>query len=372
MATPQFDFFPRDFLASTIGWPAAAKGHYITLLSVQWEQGGLPGDPSRVDGISPGVVRDWPEFGEKFPICEDGKRRNPRLERERVYRETKSAAGKAGARAKWGSDGKPDGKPMADGMAKPMANGMAKRCPPSPSPSPSPSLCPEEFTNTAGAGDEFRKPGWAAVEWEAFAATWNATKRAAPWVPLSPPGGWVDAAASPGWLELARQAVERLPRCEFFQTPLAVTKFLEPGWVDRILAGEFDNAKAAPRYGKPAPAGPMTLDEKLSVDRREARTRKTWRAPPDGCPEDLAGRFFNQMLSQHEYDQNRTESLRIHRQRLQDCASRLAAESSEKSTTETNGRPGANAEAGETDDESLEREDFDPIRDGWVGKDGRP
>jgi hypothetical protein len=260
---------------------------------------------------------------------------------------------------------------MADGMAKPMANGMAKRCPPSPSPSPSPSLCPEEFTNTAGAGDEFRKPGWAAVEWEAFAATWNATKRAAPWVPLSPPGGWVDAAASPGWLELARQAVERLPRCEFFQTPLAVTKFLEPGWVDRILAGEFDNAKAAPRYGKPAPAGPMTLDEKLSVDRREARTRKTWRAPPDGCPEDLAGRFFNQMLSQHEYDQNRTESLRIHRQRLQDCASRLAAESS-KSTTETNGRPGANAEAGETDDESLEREDFDPIRDGWVGKDGRP
>jgi hypothetical protein len=41
-------------------------------------------------------------------------------------------------------------------------------------------------------------------------------------------------------------------------------------------------------------------------------------------------------------------------------------------TQTSNARPVANAEAGETDDESEEREDFDPIRDGWVGKDGRP
>jgi hypothetical protein len=33
----------------------------------------------------------------------------------------------------------------------------------------------------------------------------------------------------------------RLPACEFFVDPLAVTKFF--GFVDRILAGEFDYEK---------------------------------------------------------------------------------------------------------------------------------
>jgi len=377
MATPQFDFFPRDFLAATIGWPASARGHYITLLCVQWEQGSLPSDLRRLEAISPGVSDDWEDLEEKFPAGEDGKRRNPRLERERAYREGKAEAGRAGARAKWGKDGKADGKTMAEPMANGMANGMAKRCPPSPSPAPSPVR--KEFTHTASAnaGDEFRKPGWAAVEWEAFAATWNATKRAAPWKPLTPPSGWVEAAASPGWVELARQAVERLPRCEFFQTPLAVTKFLEPGWVDRILAGEFDNAKAAPRYGKPAPAGPMSLDEKLEVDRRESRKRKTWRGPPAGCPEDLAGRFFNQMLSQDEFEENARAALQIHHQRLQEAATRPIGVGSVCSDSRTTiGRPGANAEvlesAHDDDNEAGTEWDQDPVRDGWIGSDGRP
>lgn len=55
------------------------------------------------------------------------------------------------------------------------------------------------------------------------------------------PDGWVDRAASPGWLAKAREAMARLPACEFFDTPLAVTRFFE--YVDRILAGEFDTAK---------------------------------------------------------------------------------------------------------------------------------
>jgi hypothetical protein len=69
------------------------------------------------------------------------------------------------------------------------------------------------------------------------------------------PAGWVDLAASPGWLERARQAMARLPACKFFENPLAVTKFFE--FVDRILAGEFDNAKKHRGFGqadeKPAP-----------------------------------------------------------------------------------------------------------------------
>jgi len=251
MATPQFDFFPRDFLASTIGWPASARGHYITLLSVQWEQGGLPADLRRLEAMSPGVSDDWSDLEVKFPVCEDGKRRNPRLEKERAYREGKAEAGRAGARAKWGSDGKPDGKrhgkTMAEPMANGMANGMANRCPPSPSPAPSPVPVRKELTHTPreaeSGGDEFRSPGWASVAFDEFVKSWNATKRAAPWKHMTPPHGWVDVAASPGWLDKAKSALAQLPNCRFFETPLALTKFLEVGWTDRILAGEFDNAR---------------------------------------------------------------------------------------------------------------------------------
>lgn len=55
------------------------------------------------------------------------------------------------------------------------------------------------------------------------------------------PDGWVDLAASPGWLDKAREALARLPTCEFFRDPVAVTRFF--AYVDRILAGEFDIAK---------------------------------------------------------------------------------------------------------------------------------
>jgi uncharacterized protein YdaU (DUF1376 family) len=367
-------FFGRDFLAATMGWPDAAVGAYIRLLIVQWEQGSIPADPEELAAIAHTVSAHWRRLEPKFPICDDGNRRNRRLEEHRAkadeLKSSRKAKAKRAAKARW------DAPSNAPSNARSIAQAMLQPCPPSPSPSPSlSSLRSErEFTHTAsaGAGDEFRKPGWAAVEWEAFAATWNATKRAAPWGPLTPPGGWVDAAASPGWLDLARQAVERLPRCEFFQTPLAVTKFLEPGWVDRILAGEFDNAKAA-RVGKAATAGPLSLDEKLAIDRRESRKRKTWKGPPAGCPEDLAGRFFNQMLSQDEFEENARQALRIHRQRLQEAATRPAEVGMvcpEPRTT--NGLPGANAEVLELAAESGETEYFDPVRDGLVGKDGRP
>lgn len=90
-------------------------------------------------------------------------------------------------------------------------------------------------------GGEFRKPGWAAQEWESFVAVWNKTQRAVPWTSLSPPLGWVDLAATPGWLARASEALARLPGCQWFDQPLAVTKFFEQ--LDRILAGEFDNPK---------------------------------------------------------------------------------------------------------------------------------
>ena len=119
--------------------------------------------------------------------------------------------------------------------------------------SDSDSFLEETHTHTGAAGDDFRQPGWAADEWAAFVTRWNVTERASPWQPLTPPGGWVDLAASPGWLERAKQAMARLPACEFFDRPLAVTKFFE--FVDRILAGEFDTAKQDARMKRQAVGG---------------------------------------------------------------------------------------------------------------------
>jgi hypothetical protein len=115
------------------------------------------------------------------------------------------------------------------------------------------------------AGDEFRKPGWAAEAWEVFVSQWNATERAAKWEPLTAPAGWVDHAATPGWLDRAQQAMARLPACKFFENPLAVTKFFE--FVDRILAGEFDNQ--ARRHGRQA-AAPDDAERKAALDRKAA------------------------------------------------------------------------------------------------------
>ena len=111
-----------------------------------------------------------------------------------------------------------------------------------------------EETHTLHSDDGgFRQPGWAAEEWDRFVAVWNATERATPWNHLTAPSSWVDHAAAPGWLGRAREALARLPSCQWFSDPLAVTRFFE--YVDRILAGEFDHAKHDARRKVRQPTG---------------------------------------------------------------------------------------------------------------------
>jgi uncharacterized protein YdaU (DUF1376 family) len=260
-------FFGRDFYASTAMWTAEEVGHYMRLLIIQWDAGSLPADLDRLELVSPGVGKVWDLLVEKFPLGEDGLRRNRRMEEHRIkaseLQAARSEAGRQGAEKRW-SDGKrianasqTDGKPMAKPLANSMANGMAKVSPPSPSPSPNTNSIPipkEENTHTHTAfGDDFRKPGWAVDEWARFVGLWNQTARAARWEPLIAPSAWVEYAASPGWQDRAYAALERLPGCEFFQTPLAVTKFFE--FVDRILAGEFDTAKQDGRRARQRTGG---------------------------------------------------------------------------------------------------------------------
>ena len=96
--------FGRDFFASTATWTAEEVGHYIRLLIIQWESGGLPAEPQRLELVSPGLGRVWGLLETKFPVWEDGLRRNQRLEehRERAaeLKEARAEAGRSGGLAR--------------------------------------------------------------------------------------------------------------------------------------------------------------------------------------------------------------------------------------------------------------------------------
>lgn len=285
-------FFGRDFLTATTGWTAEERGHYVTLLIVQWEQGSVPSAPERLEIISPGLSRCWAILEPKFPVGHDGRRRNARLEEHRSraesIKEARSEAGRHGNVKRWGDGSQTDRKPIANAIAnrsgcgsqtatvrhedddqaqsvgtpnpqfcesrqdgsqndrKTIANGIAKRSHPSPSPSPR----EKDRTHTRAAVAVSDKPerqeAGAGQEWERFVSAWNRTDRAVPWTLTLPPSGWEDLAGNPGWLSRAAEAMGRLPACEYFDRPLALTRFFE--FVDRILAGEFREAKAEPGH----------------------------------------------------------------------------------------------------------------------------
>jgi len=68
--------YVRDFLTSTFGWSAEERGHYLTLLMVQWDRGTLPAGLEDLERLSPGVGTCWAALECKFPVCDDGARRN--------------------------------------------------------------------------------------------------------------------------------------------------------------------------------------------------------------------------------------------------------------------------------------------------------
>jgi uncharacterized protein YdaU (DUF1376 family) len=246
-----------DLIASCVDMTPACFGAYMRLLCYAWTRGGIPDDEAACSRIAGGLEDgDWEAIRSRLTETEDGRLTHQRLELERVaveeIREQRSEAGKLGNAVRWGSQR--DRKAIANG-----SQSDRKSIAPNPNPNPYPSHTSseplaEENTHTHTAcGDDFRKPGWAADDWARFVGVWNQTARAAPWKPLIAPSAWVEYAASPGWQDRAYAALERLPGCEFFQTPLAVTKFFE--FVDRILAGEFDTAKQDGRRARQRTGG---------------------------------------------------------------------------------------------------------------------
>jgi len=122
---PAFQFYASDFLVDTAEMTNLEVGVYIRLLSHQWVNGGLNSDPNRLANIVGIELLDvWHELSCKFVICDDGKIRNPKLEKVRdqqtAYRNSQSESGKKGAAKRWGNkepakkkDGDPDSKPIS-------------------------------------------------------------------------------------------------------------------------------------------------------------------------------------------------------------------------------------------------------------------
>lgn len=105
---PAFQFYPNDFLCSTIDWEIDEVGAYIRLLCAQWKHGPLPNDIdrlSRICGCSPKRMKKVIGKIEKsFTQTDDNKLINERLERTRQeqneYREKQREYGKLGVKVR--------------------------------------------------------------------------------------------------------------------------------------------------------------------------------------------------------------------------------------------------------------------------------
>jgi uncharacterized protein YdaU (DUF1376 family) len=73
----------------------AQIGLYVLCLNHSWNNNGLPADPSQICTLIRGrrseFLQCWPGVEPCFPIADDGRRRNPRQEKERAKASSKQA-----------------------------------------------------------------------------------------------------------------------------------------------------------------------------------------------------------------------------------------------------------------------------------------
>ena len=95
----------------------------------------------------------------------------------------------------------------------------------------------------ASPQEEKPSPPLPSDEWQTLLAAWNeASGEGQRWRSPNPPANTAQRLAEEGWLERALTGIKRLPRCRFFATPVPLQQFVGPGFVDRLLGGQYDNA----------------------------------------------------------------------------------------------------------------------------------
>jgi uncharacterized protein YdaU (DUF1376 family) len=300
--------FCRDFLMSTIGWTATQRGHYLTLLMVQWDAGSLPQELEFLERISGGISGDWKLLEDKFPVDKDGLRRNKRLEEHRKtaveLRQKRRENGKKGGQAK----GKPGLSPASLEPKPGLSPALAQPKHPEPEPEPQIlSLTRENPTAAAGSppdgGKEQRQPGYAMPVWESLLGQWNQaaarTKHISRYDSLHPPRAFHDRYDEIGWQDDWQRGIQRLERCKWFTTPVSLTFFLKQDTLAAILAGQFDPKKPA-KPGEAQSQGPVVstrmwrddacqnmTDEQYAAWRRQNRTPALAAAAKTTKEEDL-------------------------------------------------------------------------------------
>lgn len=83
--------------------------------------------------------------------------------------------------------------------------------------------------------------------WDTLRKAW-ASGTGRPWKLPTPPDRVAERLAEDGWFAKALAAIDALPRCRYFRDPVTLPQLLAPGFVDKVLGGQFDN----PREHRPA------------------------------------------------------------------------------------------------------------------------
>lgn len=257
--------FCRDFLMSTIGWTAAQRGHYLTLLMVQWDAGSLPSEVDDLERISGGVSEAWKLLEDKFPVDKDGLRRNLRLEEHRAtaveIRKKRREIGQKGGQAK-AKQRSTKGLPKVEQR---QSVAVPELYHPEPEPEPQDSLSDERESGGASQPPQADAPkaraaGYALPAWDAFLAAWNAAagrcRHIARYDSLHPPQTFLDRFEEVGWLDDYAKGIDRLTQCKWFDTPVAMTWFCKQDTLQAVLAGQYD-PKKPDRPGQPQPKAPI-------------------------------------------------------------------------------------------------------------------
>jgi hypothetical protein len=137
-------------------------------------------------------------------------------------------------------------------------------------------------TPQRGRGEENRSPPpprdaslgdtGAGEAWQAFRRAWNtgaAGGNRREWKPAAPPPAWAARIAEPGWYDQAGEALARLPRCRYFETPVTLPQLLGERFVALCLGGQYDAAKPA-KGGGPAPERSVKAWSGADADRFKA------------------------------------------------------------------------------------------------------
>jgi len=120
--------------------------------------------------------------------------------------------------------------------------------------------------------------------WATLREAWNGGpgKR---WKPAGPPDALADRLAEAGWLEDALEAIPRLAGCRYFKTPATLWQFVKPGFVTRVLGGQYDDPRPSRAAGGPEdrrPAAEAAEAWKRGAAAQAARRGKPPPPDPDG------------------------------------------------------------------------------------------